>query len=43
MLDDAHSVLRQDPVMADLIARHDPYDEPDWNEFERLCISIINQ
>ena len=43
MLDEAHSVLRSDPVMADLIERHDPYVERNWDEFERLCISIINQ
>ncbi|WP_137289630.1 DNA-3-methyladenine glycosylase family protein [Natronorubrum halophilum] len=43
MLEEAESVLRQDPVMAALVERHDPYDEPNWNEFERLCISIINQ
>ncbi|ELY74514.1 DNA-3-methyladenine glycosylase [Natrinema pallidum] len=39
----AHAVLRDDPVMAALVDRHDPYVEPDWNEYERLCISIINQ
>ena len=43
MLDEAEPVLRQDPVMAELIEKHDPYVEPDWDEFERLCISIINQ
>ncbi|NUB91064.1 DNA-3-methyladenine glycosylase 2 family protein [Haloterrigena sp. SYSU A121-1] len=43
MLDEAEPVIRTDPVMAELIDRHDPYVEPDWNEFERLCISIINQ
>ncbi|ADB59819.1 HhH-GPD family protein [Haloterrigena turkmenica DSM 5511] len=43
MLDDAEPVIRTDPVMAELIERHDPYVEPDWDEFERLCISIINQ
>jgi len=42
-MSDAENVLRGDPVMADLLDRHDPYTEPDWNEFERLCISIINQ
>jgi DNA-3-methyladenine glycosylase II len=40
---DAEDVLREDPVMADLLDEHDPYTEVDWNEFERLCISIINQ
>ncbi|MFC4437309.1 MULTISPECIES: DNA-3-methyladenine glycosylase family protein [Natrialbaceae] len=43
MLEEAHPVLRRDPVMADLVERHDPYVEPNWNEYERLCISIINQ
>ncbi|MFW6320632.1 MAG: DNA-3-methyladenine glycosylase family protein [Halohasta sp.] len=43
MLSEALPVLREDPVMADLIERHDPYEEPDWDEYERLCISIINQ
>ncbi|AFZ71733.1 DNA-3-methyladenine glycosylase family protein [Natronobacterium gregoryi] len=43
MFEAAHSVLRKDPVMAELVDRHDPYVEPDWGEYERLCISIINQ
>ncbi|WP_408959117.1 DNA-3-methyladenine glycosylase family protein [Natrinema sp. 74] len=43
MRDEAHAVLREDPVMAELVDRHDPYIEPDWDEYERLCISIINQ
>jgi len=43
MTDDAHDVLRDDPVMADLLDRRDPYTEPDWGDFERLCVSIINQ
>ncbi|QLG62440.1 DNA-3-methyladenine glycosylase family protein [Halorarum salinum] len=43
MHEDAHSVLREDPVMADLLDRHDPYSERDWEPFERLCVSIINQ
>ncbi len=43
MHDEAHAVLREDPVMAGLLDRHDPYAEPDWDEYERLCISIINQ
>lgn len=42
-MSDAEDVLRGDPVMADLLDRHDPYTETDWSEFERLCISIINQ
>ena len=43
MIEEAHPVLRRDPVMAELLERHDPYVEPDWTEYERLCISIINQ
>jgi len=43
MISDALPVLREDPVMARLIESHDPYEEPDWTEYERLCISIINQ
>ncbi|WP_224449295.1 DNA-3-methyladenine glycosylase family protein [Haloprofundus salilacus] len=43
MIDEAESVLRRDPVMAELIDKHDPYSEPNWTEYERLCISIINQ
>lgn len=43
MIDEAIPVLQQDPVMAELIEKHDPYVEPNWDEFERLCISIINQ
>ncbi|WP_222919385.1 DNA-3-methyladenine glycosylase 2 family protein [Natrinema sp. SYSU A 869] len=43
MNEEAYSVLREDPVMAALVDRHDPYVEPDWDEYERLCISIINQ
>jgi DNA-3-methyladenine glycosylase II len=43
MREEAESVLRQDPVMATIVERHDPYEEPDWTEYERLCISIINQ
>jgi DNA-3-methyladenine glycosylase II len=42
-MDQALPVLRRDPVMAELVDRHDPYREPDWTEYERLCISIINQ
>ncbi|MFA9415511.1 DNA-3-methyladenine glycosylase [Natrinema sp. HArc-T2] len=38
------SVLRDDPVMADVIDRREPHPlEPVENEFERLCVSIINQ
>ena len=43
MLTEALPVLRRDPVMAELIDRHEPYDEPAWTAYERLCISIINQ
>lgn len=43
MSDDAHSTLRDDPVMAELLERHDPYSEREWPEFERLVVSIINQ
>ena len=43
MLTEALPVLRRDPVMAELIETHDPYDEPAWTEYERLCISIIKQ
>jgi len=43
MSEDAHSTLREDPVMAELLERHDPYTEQEWTEFERLVVSIINQ
>ncbi|WP_458205225.1 DNA-3-methyladenine glycosylase family protein [Haladaptatus sp. NG-SE-30] len=43
MNDDALSTLRDDPVMARLIDKHEPYSESNWSEYERLCISIINQ
>lgn len=43
LTDEAKRVLRADPVMAGLIDEHDPYTETEWNEFERLCVSIINQ
>lgn len=40
----AAETLRGDPVMAELLDRHDPYIEPDWRtEYERLVVSIINQ
>jgi DNA-3-methyladenine glycosylase II len=29
--------------MKRLVEAHDPYVESDWSDFERLCISIINQ
>jgi len=41
--DGVESVLRTDPVMAELLDKHDPYTEANWTEYERLCISIINQ
>ncbi|WP_231182739.1 DNA-3-methyladenine glycosylase 2 family protein [Haladaptatus sp. DYF46] len=41
--DDVETVLRTDPVMAKLLDKHDPYTEANWTEYERLCISIINQ
>jgi DNA-3-methyladenine glycosylase II len=41
--DCAESVLGADPVMAELLDKHDPYTEASWTEYERLCISIINQ
>ncbi|SIR96993.1 DNA-3-methyladenine glycosylase family protein [Natronorubrum thiooxidans] len=38
------SVLRDDPVLADVIDRREPHPlEPVENEYERLCVSIINQ
>ena len=43
MIEDAKPTLREDPVMAELLDEHDPYSEPNWSEFERLCVSIINQ
>lgn len=39
----AEAVLGEDPVMAELLERHDPYSERDRDPFERLCVSIINQ
>jgi DNA-3-methyladenine glycosylase II len=43
MREEAEAVLRRDPVMADLVDRYDPYTDRDWDEYERLCVSIINQ
>jgi len=41
---DPEPVLREDPVLAAVIDRRDPHPlEPVENEFERLCVSIINQ
>lgn len=42
--DDWKRVLREDPVMADLIETHGAVSlTPADNPFERLCVSIINQ
>ncbi|WP_265111312.1 DNA-3-methyladenine glycosylase family protein [Halosolutus halophilus] len=42
--DDPEAALRADPVMAAVIDRRDPHPlEPVENEYERLCVSIINQ
>lgn len=43
MIDNAKTVLRNDPVMARLLERHDPNTESKRTAYERLCISIINQ
>ena len=43
MMEEAESVLRNDPVMAELVNTYDPYTERNWAEYERLCVSIINQ
>ncbi|WP_254767799.1 DNA-3-methyladenine glycosylase family protein [Salinilacihabitans rarus] len=41
---DPESVLREDPVLAPVIDRRDPHPlDPVENEFERLCVSIVNQ
>ena len=41
---DAETVLRRDPVMADIVDRHGPLESlPAADEFERLCTSIVNQ
>nr|WP_211694274.1 DNA-3-methyladenine glycosylase 2 family protein [Natronomonas salina] len=42
-MEEAESVLRNDPVMAELVDTYDPYTERNWGEYERLCVSIINQ
>ncbi|MFP4627003.1 MAG: DNA-3-methyladenine glycosylase family protein [Natronomonas sp.] len=43
-MSDPHDVLREDPVMADLVDRHGPIEvSPVEDEFRRLCTSIINQ
>lgn len=43
MREEAETVLRRDPVMAELVDRYDPYTEREWEEYERLAVSIINQ
>lgn len=44
MNDDIEATLRSDPVMSRLVDRHGPIAiEPAENEFQRLCVSIINQ
>ncbi|TYT63031.1 DNA-3-methyladenine glycosylase family protein [Natrialba swarupiae] len=41
---DPESVLRADPVMALVVERRDPHQiDPNVDEFERLCVSIVNQ
>ncbi|RQG92483.1 DNA-3-methyladenine glycosylase family protein [Natrarchaeobius chitinivorans] len=41
---DPESVLRADPVMAAVVDRREPHPlDPDVDEYERLCVSIINQ
>ncbi|SFR59164.1 DNA-3-methyladenine glycosylase family protein [Halogeometricum limi] len=43
MTDDATAVLGRDSVMQRVIDERDPYTEPDWTAFERLCIAIVSQ
>lgn len=44
MADDVERTLRRDPVMDRLVAEHGPVAvEPADSEYERLCVSIINQ
>ena len=43
MREEAETVLRRDPVMAELVDRYEPYSEREWEEYERLAVSIINQ
>ncbi len=41
---DPEAVLRADPVMAGVIDRREPHPlHPNPDEYERLCVSIINQ
>lgn len=43
-MDEAIRVLQEDPVMARLIEKHDiELDTGERDEFERICVSIINQ
>jgi DNA-3-methyladenine glycosylase II len=43
MSEEAETVLRRDPVMAELVEQYDPYTEREWEEYERLAVSIVNQ
>ena len=43
MIEDAKPVLAEDPVMAELLEKHDLPALDEHREFERLCVSIINQ
>lgn len=44
MADDVERTLRRDPVMDRLVVEHGPVAvEPADSEYERLCVSIINQ
>ncbi|WP_290814620.1 DNA-3-methyladenine glycosylase [Halovivax sp.] len=44
MAPDPETVLRRDPVLAPVIDRREPHPlRPEVDEFERLCVSIINQ
>lgn len=41
---DPESVLRTDPVLARVVDRREPHPiDPEVDEFERLCVSIVNQ
>lgn len=43
-MSEPESVLRRDPVLAAVIDRRDPHPiEPFDSEYERLCVSIVNQ
>jgi DNA-3-methyladenine glycosylase II len=43
MSEEAETVLRRDPVMAELVEQYDPYTEREWEEYERLAVSIVTQ